>query len=63
MKTIIQNYKTGELKVIEAPPPQIQDKRVLVKTSYSLISAGTEKTKIDMGKKTLLRKQGPVLIW
>ena len=56
MKTIIQNYKTGELKEIKERPPKIKVKRVLVKTSYSLISAGTEKTKIDMGKKNLIEK-------
>ena len=32
------------------PLPALKDKFILVKNSYSVISSGTEKTKIDMGK-------------
>src|ERR1051326_396271 len=56
MKAVIQNYNTGELKVIETPPPQLRDGWVLVKTTHSLISAGTEKTKIDTAQKNLIAK-------
>src|SRR5215471_4369556 len=56
MKTVVQSYKTGELTVIEAPPPQLKEGYVLVRTAHSLISAGTEKTKIDTAQKTLLGK-------
>ncbi len=56
MKQIIQNYKNGELKLEEVPIPQIGRGRVLVKVLYSLISAGTEKTKIDTAKKSLIGK-------
>src|SRR5258708_35035425 len=50
------SHKTGELKSIEAPPPQLKDGHVLVKTVHSLISAGTEKTKIDTAEKSLISK-------
>jgi polar amino acid transport system substrate-binding protein len=56
MKIVMQSYRTGELKLQEAPPPQLRDGHVLVKTAYSLISAGTEKTKIDTAEKSLLGK-------
>jgi len=56
MRQIIQNYKTGELKIEEVPIPQIQSGRVLVKNYYSIISSGTEKTKIDTAKKNLVGK-------
>jgi predicted dehydrogenase/threonine dehydrogenase-like Zn-dependent dehydrogenase len=56
MKAVIQTYKTGELKLIEAPPPQLKDGHVLVRTTHSLISVGTEKTKIDTAKKSLIGK-------
>lgn len=56
MIQIIQNYNTGELKLDEVPPPQLQQGRLLVKTKYSLISAGTEKTKIDTARKSLIGK-------
>lgn len=56
MKSILQNYKTGVLSVTETPTPQLRPGWVLVKNSYSLISAGTEKTKVDTGKKSLVGK-------
>ncbi|MDL1974765.1 MAG: bi-domain-containing oxidoreductase [Deltaproteobacteria bacterium] len=56
MRQIIQNYNTGGLKVEDVPAPQLVKGRILVQTSYSLISAGTEKTKIDTAKKSLLGK-------
>src|SRR5690349_1925293 len=56
MKTVMQSYNTGELKVIEAPPPQLKGGHILVETAHSLISAGTEKTKIDTAEKSLIGK-------
>ena len=56
MRQIFQNYNTGKLELLEVPAPQLKSGRVFVKNTYSLISAGTEKTKIDMGKKNLLEK-------
>ena len=40
----------------EAPLPQLHPGCALVKTSHSLISAGTEKTKVDAAKMSLLGK-------
>lgn len=48
--------KTGELTVADVPPPLVKSGQLLVRTSASLISAGTEKSKIDLGKKSLLGK-------
>ncbi len=56
MKQIIQNYKTGELTVKDVPSPALRPDAVLVRTNHSLISAGTEKTKVDTAKKSLLGK-------
>jgi len=56
MKTVMQSYKTGELKVIQCPPPQLKEGHVLIRTAHSLISAGTEKTKIDTAQKSLIGK-------
>lgn len=56
MKQVTQTLKTGVVEVNEVPIPTLSDKFVLVKNNASVISAGTEKTKIDMGKKNLLQK-------
>jgi len=56
MKAVIQIYKTGELMVVDTPPPQLRSGFALVRTAHSVISAGTEKTKVDTGRKSLLGK-------
>ncbi len=56
MKQLIQTLRTGELEVVDVPPPSLRPGGVLVKTVASLISAGTEKSKVDLGKKSLLGK-------
>ena len=53
---MLQDYRSGELKLVESPIPQLEPGSVLVKTAYSVISAGTEKTKVEMGSKSLLGK-------
>lgn len=56
MKQVTQTLGNGEVLVQETPVPTLSDKFVLVKNRASVISAGTEKSKIDMGKKNLLQK-------
>ena len=56
MKQAIQNLKTGEVRVEEVPPPLLRAPGALVSTLASLISAGTERSKIEMGEKNMLAK-------
>ncbi|NQY62890.1 MAG: Gfo/Idh/MocA family oxidoreductase [Alteromonadaceae bacterium] len=56
MKQVTQTLRTGIVEVNEVPVPTLKDTFVLVKNTASVISAGTEKTKIDMGKKNLIQK-------
>ncbi|MCS5613131.1 MAG: bi-domain-containing oxidoreductase [Candidatus Poribacteria bacterium] len=56
MKQIVQSYKTGEVKLREVPVPRCDSKRILVRTAKSLISIGTERSVIDLGRKSLAGK-------
>jgi len=56
MKQVIQNIKSGELSVADVPAPSVRPGGVLVRTRASLISAGTEKMLIDLGRKSLVGK-------
>ena len=56
MKQVVQNYRTGELKVEEVPPPALRPGGVLVRTAYSLISAGTERTIVSTARSSLIGK-------
>jgi hypothetical protein len=56
VKQIIQNYKTGELIVVEVPAPALKSGGVLVRNYFSAISAGTERTTVALGQKGLIGK-------
>lgn len=56
MKQIAQNYKSGALGLIEVPPPALQAGMMLVRTVCSLVSPGTEGTKLSEAKMSLLQK-------
>ena len=56
MLQIVQNYKTGELKLQEVPPPILKQGGVIVCSLYSLVSVGTERSTIEISKKSLLGK-------
>jgi len=56
VKQIIQNFKSGELKVEDVPIPSLKAGGLLVRNISSLISAGTEKSAISVAKKSLAGK-------
>ena len=56
MKQIIQSFKTGETILEEIPAPTIRKGSVLIETSYSLVSLGTEKMLVEFGKSNLISK-------
>lgn len=56
MKQIAQNYKSGEIFLLEVPVPACKSGGVLVRTDYSLISMGTEAMKIHESKLSLIGK-------
>ncbi|MBN9350483.1 MAG: bi-domain-containing oxidoreductase [Chitinophagaceae bacterium] len=64
MKQLIQNFKTGDLYVDDVPIPSISSGMVLVQNHFSLISAGTEKGTVKVGKASLIGKarQRPDLV-
>ena len=56
MKQIAQNYKSGELALLDVPVPAARPGGVLVRTQFSLISTGTEMMKINESKLSLVGK-------
>ena len=56
MNLTTQNYKTGKLKLIDAPIPVCKPDRILVKNFASLISIGSESSVIMLAQKSLLGK-------
>ena len=56
MKQIVQNLSSGEISLIEVPIPTLKKGQVLIKSSKTLLSSGTEKFLIDFGKSNLIQK-------
>jgi len=56
LKQVIQSYKNGEISLAEVPEPACKPGGLLVHNRASLISVGTEKLMIEMGKKSLVGK-------
>ena len=56
MKQIAQNYKSGELAVIDSPAPARRLGGVLVQSLFSLISTGTEMMKVAEARMSMVGK-------
>ena len=56
MKQIIQDLKSGATILEDVPVPQVKEGYVLVKTTRSLVSLGTERMLVEFGKANLIDK-------
>ncbi|WP_430399253.1 bi-domain-containing oxidoreductase [Flavobacterium sp.] len=56
MKQIIQSFKTGQTILEEVPAPQVARGTVLIQTTRSLVSLGTERMLVEFGKSNLISK-------
>ena len=53
MKHLLQNLENGETTIIDIPAPEVEDGHLLIETTVSLVSPGTEKMLIDFGNLNL----------
>ena len=56
MKQIIQDLKTGDTILEEVPVPRVKVGSVLIRTTRSLVSLGTERMLVDFGKANFIQK-------
>ena len=56
VKQVLHSYRTGELTVADVPMPAAEPGTLLVRTGASLVSAGTEKMALELGKRSLIGK-------
>ena len=57
MKIVLQDYRSGELELVEVPcSTQVSRGHLLVKNLASLVSVGTEKSMISVAQKSLVGK-------
>jgi hypothetical protein len=56
MKQLVQSVRSGDLRLVEVPAPQIGPTEVLVATGCSLVSAGTERAVRRLASANLIEK-------
>jgi len=56
MKQVLQDLGKGTTQLVEAPAPTVRRGQLLINTSVSLISAGTERMLVDFGRSGLVAK-------
>ncbi len=54
MRQITQNYNTGELRLDDVPAPVCRPGGLVVRAAYSLVSAGTERMKVEQARSSLI---------
>jgi threonine dehydrogenase-like Zn-dependent dehydrogenase/predicted dehydrogenase len=56
MKALLEDTRTGQLRLVEVPPPELRPDGILVQTHFSAVSSGTELAKLETGQKSLMGK-------
>jgi predicted dehydrogenase/threonine dehydrogenase-like Zn-dependent dehydrogenase len=56
VKQVVQSPRTGKLELLEVPAPALASGQILVRTHYSIVSPGTEKTALEFARKSMLGK-------
>ena len=56
MKQILQNIGNGETQLVDVPCPQAKNGQLLIATTKTLVSVGTERMLIDFGKSSWIEK-------
>jgi predicted dehydrogenase/threonine dehydrogenase-like Zn-dependent dehydrogenase len=56
LKQVLTSYRTGKLEIAEVSQPRPAPNELLVHTTASVVSAGTERAVIELGQRSLLGK-------
>src|SRR5262245_40055085 len=56
MKQVIQSLRSGSTEVAEVPCPAIEPRHILVRSTRTLVSSGTERMLVEFGKAGWIEK-------
>jgi predicted dehydrogenase/threonine dehydrogenase-like Zn-dependent dehydrogenase len=56
VKQVTQRLRDGAIEVLDVPPPNLTPEGVIIDVRASLLSAGTERSKVEAARKSLLGK-------
>lgn len=56
MKQLLQNLNDGNTRLVDVPTPQVRPNQVLIRTTASAVSVGTERMLVEFGRANLFQK-------
>ncbi len=56
MKQLVQDFKTGDIKLVDVLSPALPPGCVRVRNAFSLVSAGTERATVNLAQQSLVGK-------
>jgi predicted dehydrogenase/threonine dehydrogenase-like Zn-dependent dehydrogenase len=56
LKQLVQDFKTGDIMLVDVPAPVVAPGGVLVRNTFSLVSTGTERATINLAQQSLVGK-------
>ena len=56
MKQILQHLNNGKTELMDVPTPSISNQKILIESTQSLLSMGTEKMLVDFGRANIINK-------
>ena len=56
VKQVLQHLRNGQIEIAEVPCPVVRPGHLLIQTTRTLISAGTERMLVEFGKASLIAK-------
>jgi predicted dehydrogenase/threonine dehydrogenase-like Zn-dependent dehydrogenase len=56
VKAVLQDFKNGRTRLADVPAPGVRSGHLLIRTTRSLLSAGTERMLVEFGRANLLEK-------
>jgi hypothetical protein len=56
VKQVVQDFRTGNVRLVEVPPPALRARCVRVRTVASVVSPGTERMLVALARRSLVGK-------
>src|SRR5215470_18851731 len=56
MKALLEELRSGEIQIVDVPPPELGYGGILIETHFSAISSGTELAKLETANKSVLQR-------
>lgn len=56
MRQVVQDFRTGAVRLVDVPPPALRARCVRVRTVASVVSPGTERALVTLARRSLLGK-------